>query len=184
MKIYTRKGDQGETETLGGGRVPKDALRPEACGALDELNALLGLARAGELGEWADVDGLLKRVQGEIFEAGAELAATDPAERGLRTIGPVHTRALEESIDRFEETLKPLDRFILPGGSNAAALLHLGRTVCRRAERRVVTLARTAPEPISPDLLVYLNRLGDLLFVLARLANARSGVEEVRWRAP
>jgi cob(I)alamin adenosyltransferase len=182
MNIYTRKGDDGQTEVLGGRRVAKDATRPEACGALDELSAVLGLARADGLAEWADVDGLLRRVQGEIFEVGAELAAPDPAERGLRTIGPVHIRALEEAIDRFEETIKPLDRFILPGGSRPAGLLHSARAVCRRAERRVVTLARTATEPISPDLLAYLNRLSDLLFVLARVANARSGVPDVRWQ--
>jgi len=182
MRIYTRTGDDGQTEVLGGRRVPKDAARPEACGALDELNAVLGLARAEGVAEWADVDGLLKRVQGEIFQVGAELAALDPEARGLRTIGPEHIRALEEAIDRFEEVLKPLDRFLLPGGSRAAGLLHFARTVCRRAERRMATLARTATEPISPDVLAYLNRLGDLLFVLARLANARAGVADVRWR--
>jgi len=184
MRIYTRTGDDGQTEVLGGCRVPKDAARPEACGALDELNAVLGLARAEGGVEWTDVDGLLKRVQGEIFEVGAELAAADPEARGLRTIGPEHIRALEEAVDRFEAALVPLDGFILPGGTPAAGFLHLARTVCRRAERRLVTLSRTEPDRISPELLAYLNRLGDLLFVLARTANARAGVADVPWRGP
>lgn len=182
MKIYTGKGDDGQTETLGGGRVLKDAVRPEACGAVDELSAVLGVARAEGLGE--DVDRLIERVQNDIFELGAELAATDPEVRGLRTIGPQHIRALEEAIDRFDGELEPLESFILPGGTRAAGLLHLARTVCRRAERRVVTLTRVASEPISPELLIYLNRLSDFLFVVARVANARSGVGDVRWQRP
>jgi cob(I)alamin adenosyltransferase len=186
MRIYTRKGDDGQTEILGGGRVPKDAARPEVCGALDELNAVLGLAQAHGLaeGESVDLDRVVERVQGEVLQVGAELADPDPEARGLRTIGPQHTRALEEAIDRFDAALVPLDGFILPGGTRAAGLLHLARTVCRRAERRLVTLSRTGPEPISPELLAYLNRLGDLLFVLARAANARAGVADVRWRGP
>jgi len=186
MKIYTRKGDKGETEVLGGVRVPKDAPRPEVCGTLDELNAALGLARAQGLPgrAWTDADRLLERVQGEIFQIGAELAAPDPETRGLQTVGPEHTQALEQAIDRFDGALEPLDGFILPGGTPAAGWLHLARTVCRRAERRLVALSRGASEPISPGLLAYLNRLGDLLFVLARTANARAGVADVRWRGP
>jgi len=180
MKIYTSKGDDGQTGILGGGRVAKDDLRPEACGTLDELNAVLGLARAEDLAD--DVDRLLDRVQNDLFEIGAELAATDPEARGLRTVGPPHARALEEAIDTFEAELEPLERFILPGGARAAGLLHLARTVCRRAERRVVALARNASEPISPDVLVYLNRLSDFLFVAARLANARAGRSDVPWQ--
>ncbi len=180
MKIYTGKGDDGKTGVLGGARVSKDSARPEACGALDELNALLGLARAEGLAQ--DIDRLLERVQNEIFDLGAELAATDPKAAGLRPIGKTHIQALEQNIDRLEEQLEPLQCFILPGGGRPAGLLHFARTVCRRAERRVVTLARVAPEPISSELLIYLNRLSDLLFVVARAANARSGIPDVRWQ--
>jgi len=186
MKIYTRKGDDGQTEILGGGRVAKDAARPEVCGALDELNAVLGLARAHGLAEGGavDLDRVVERVQGEIFQVGAELAAVDPQTRGLRTIGPEHTRALEEAIDRFDATLPSLEAFVLPGGTPAAGFLHLARTVCRRAERRLVTLSRTEPGSVSPELLAYLNRLSDLLFVLARAANARAGVADDPWQGP
>lgn len=186
MKIYTRKGDKGETDVLGGGLVPKDAARPEVCGTLDELNAVLGLARAQGLAEGGavDLDRLVERLQGEIFQVGAELAAPDPDTRGLRTIGPEHTGALEEAIDRFDAALEPLEGFILPGGTSAAGFLHVARAVCRRAERRLVTLSRTEPGSVAPELLAYLNRLSDLLFVLARTANARASVADVRWRGP
>ncbi len=180
MRIYTRTGDQGQTALFGGPRVDKDVARVEAYGTVDELNAVLGLVRAETLA--AEVDQVLARIQGELFEVGAEIASVDPVARGTRTIGPGHVAALESDIDRFDAALAPLRQFILPGGTRAAALLHLARTVCRRAERRVVTLARQSPGEISLVLVAYLNRLGDLLFVLARQANAAAGVPDVPWR--
>ena len=182
MKIYTRTGDLGETSLLAGPRVGKDMPRIEACGTIDELNAALGVARAEPLE--AEVDRLLERVQHELFAVGAELATPDPAARKVQWIGPEHLKALEADIDRHQETLPPLRHFVLPAGTRAAAGLHLARTVCRRAERRLVTLIRRSEEPISLALLAYLNRLGDLLFVLARYENARAGREDVLWRKP
>jgi cob(I)alamin adenosyltransferase len=180
MTIYTRSGDQGETELPGGIRTPKDAARLEASGSLEELNAVLGLVRAEPLSD--DIDRLLEQLQHELLEILAELAVRDPAARSPRRIGPLHVQAVEEAIDRYEETLEPLREFILPAGARAAAGLHLARTVCRRAERRLVTLARDSQPEISPSLTAYLNRLSDLLFVLARTVNARAGYREVRWR--
>lgn len=182
MKIYTRTGDLGETGLFGGPRVGKDMARIEACGAIDELNATLGLARCEPLLE--TIDEVLRRVQGELFEVGAELATPDPVKHGTRTIDRRHLETMETEIDRFEEGLEPLDAFLLPGGVRAAARLHLARTVCRRAERRLVTLVRRSEEEISLDLLAYLNRLSDLLFVLARAANAQAGQDEIRWTKP
>ena len=182
MKIYTRTGDLGETGLFGGPRVGKDMARIEVCGALDELNATLGLARSEPLLE--TIDGVLRRVQGELFEVGAELATPDPVKHGTRTIDHRHLETMEAEIDRYEEGLEPLEGFLLPGGVRAAASLHLARTVCRRAERRLVTLVRRSEEEISLALLAYLNRLGDLLFVLARAANAQAGEDEPRWSKP
>jgi len=182
MKIYTRKGDEGETGLLGAERVPKDSPRVEACGTVDELNAALGLARAEPLSE--DLDRLLQRLQHELFRLGAELASTGPAARTLGLIGPEQIRALEEEIDRQEQSLAELGQFILPGGTRAAAALHLARTVCRRAERRLVSAVRSGGEEFSASLLVYLNRLGDLLFVLARAANAQAGRPDTPWQKP
>lgn len=182
MKIYTRTGDQGQTALFGGPRVDKDAARVEAYGTVDELNAVLGLVRAEPL--TAEADQVLARVQGELFEVGAEIASVDPVARGTRTIGPAHVTALENDIDRFDATLPALRQFILPGGTRAAALLHVARTVCRRAERRLVTLARQSPAQVSLVLVAYLNRLGDLLFVLARHANAAGGKPDVPWGGP
>jgi cob(I)alamin adenosyltransferase len=179
MKIYTRTGDLGETGLFGGPRVGKDMARIEACGALDELNATLGLVRCEPLSE--AIEEILRRLQGELFEVGAELATPDPVKHAIRTIGRRHLETMEAEIDRFEQGLEPLDAFLLPGGCRAAAQLHLARAVCRRAERRLVTLVRRSEEQISLGLLAYLNRLGDLLFVLARVANARAGEEEPRW---
>jgi len=180
MRIYTRTGDQGQTMLFGGPRVDKDVARVEAYGTVDELNAVLGLVRAEPLS--ADVDQLLARIQGELFEVGAEIASPDPVAQGTRTIGPHHVAALESHIDRFDAGLPPLGEFILPAGTRAAALLHVARTVCRRAERRLVTLVRQNPAEVSRVLLAYLNRLGDLLFVLARQANAAGGQPDVPWR--
>jgi cob(I)alamin adenosyltransferase len=180
MKIYTRTGDQGETDLFGGGRVAKDAAPLECCGMLDELNAVLGLVRADPLPE--AIDQLLDRLQHELFVVGAELAASDPARRRLPRIEPRHVAALEEAIDAYAERLEPPGGFILPGGTRQSAGLHLARAVCRRAERRLVTLARSGPLPVSPSLLAYFNRLSDLLFTLARAMNAHAGKGDVAWR--
>jgi cob(I)alamin adenosyltransferase len=180
MKIYTRTGDQGETGLPGGRRMAKDAAPLETCGTVDELVALLGLVRAEALPE--GVDRLLEGVQHELLGMSAELAGADPAARGFRALGPPQVKAIEEAIDRYQEGLEPLGEFILPAGGRAAAGLHLARTVCRRAERRLVTLARQGTPEIFADLTAYLNRLGDLLFVLARAVNAEGGYCEVPWR--
>jgi cob(I)alamin adenosyltransferase len=178
MKIYTKTGDEGETGLFGGPRVRKDAPRIEAYGAVDELNAVLGLVRAEPLP--ADIDALLATIQNELFDLGAELATPDPAKMGVGALGPSQIAKLEAAIDRHEALLPPLKQFVLPGGSRAAAALHVGRTVCRRAERRAITLASV--ERISPQLIVYLNRLSDLLFVLARAVNHAAGLPDVPWQ--
>ena len=172
MTIYTRTGDRGETDLLGGPRVPKDSARLEACGELDELDALLGLARCEPLPE--DVAALLERIQQRMVPIRAELIGASSAP-GDEAVGPAEIEQLERAIDRHDEGLKPLTTFIVLGGSRAAAVLHVARAVCRRAERRLVSLARAEPSLVSPPLLAYLNRLSDLLFVLARASNALSG---------
>ncbi len=180
MKIYTKTGDRGETGLFGGPRVRKDSLRIEAYGTIDELNAVVGLARSEPLP--AEIDLLLARIQSELFDVGAELATPDPARHSAAIIGALHIAELETAIDRFETALPPLKQFILPAGTRGAAVLHLARTVCRRAERRVVALANSPEETISGDLIVYLNRLSDLFFVLARAANASAGQPDVPWK--
>ena len=183
MKIYTKTGDGGETGLFGGGRIPKDSLRVAAYGEVDELNAALGLARALEPPEF--VDALVQRIQRDLFTIGAELATPDPDKlhkalsRTSAAIGESDIAALEDAIDGHQSRLEPLKNFILPGGAPKAAALHLARTVCRRAERAVVALSRH--EQISPAILRYLNRLSDLLFVLARAANAHAGRPDVKW---
>jgi cob(I)alamin adenosyltransferase len=181
MKIYTRTGDDGTTGQFAGPRVRKDAARIEAFGTVDEFNSLLGLARSEKLPQAVDV--LLEKVQRQLFDLGAELSCPEPARHALHTLGPSDVSALEQAIDDFETQLPPLKEFILPGGSRAAALLHVARAVCRRAERRLVSLLEISVEPISPALLAYLNRLGDLLFILARVANASAGQPDVLWHA-
>jgi cob(I)alamin adenosyltransferase len=181
-KIYTKTGDSGDTGLFGGPRVRKDAPRIEAYGTVDELNSVLGLARAQGLA--LPVDALLQQIQNELFCLGAQLATPDPAAHGTGMIGPANVAALEGAIDHYQQDLPPLRQFILPGGSVAAAQLHLARTVCRRAERRLVTLMHGSPEPVSGDLLVYLNRLSDLLFVLARVANRDAGTGDIAWQKP
>lgn len=178
MKIYTKTGDRGDTGLFGGPRVRKDDPRIEAYGTVDELNAVLGLARCEPLGR--PLDDLLATLQNELFDLGAELATPDPQRMGTRTIAAGHVARLEAAIDQHETTLEPLKAFILPGGTRSAALLHLARTVCRRAERRLISLADR--EPISADLIVYLNRLSDLLFVLARSANHAANITDVPWK--
>jgi cob(I)alamin adenosyltransferase len=182
MKIYTKTGDSGQTGLFGGPRVSKCDLRIEAYGEVDELNAVLGLARTGSLS--SEIDALLAHVQHELFAVGAELATPDPNKHNTALIGQLHIAALEQAIDHFEANLQPLTQFILPGGTPGAAALHVARTVCRRAERRVVALAEQPEETISPRLIIYLNRLSDLLFVLARVANASAGVPDVAWVKP
>lgn len=179
MKIYTKTGDAGDTSLFDNSRVSKAHVRVDAYGEVDELNACLGAARAAGLPD--DLSQLLETVQRELFAVGARLA--DPAARiAERVTKAAVTDAqishLEQAIDRFEAELPPLRRFILPGGSPAGALLHLARTVCRRAERRVVGLGADAVEPI---VIIYLNRLSDLLFVMARVANHRAGIPETEW---
>jgi len=179
MKIYTRRGDAGETSLFGGERVRKDTSRVEAYGAVDELNATLGLAVA-EI-EHPDLVEHLRVIQASLFDLGGELATPELEQRG-KTMPRVSERdvaELESWIDQMEREVEPLRNFVLPGGVRAAALLHLGRTICRRAERRAVSLSDK--EPVPPVVLVYLNRLSDLLFVMARVANRRGGVDEPVW---
>lgn len=180
MKIYTKTGDCGETGLFAGPRVRKDDLRIEAFGTVDELNAVLGLARTESLPP--EIDDVLASVQHALFDLGAELATPDPQSRGTNLVSAAHVEKVEAAIDQFEQTLPPLQAFILPGGCRGAALLHVARGVCRRAERRTVTLADQAGVELSPNLIAYLNRVGDLLFVLARAANQAAGQGDVLWQ--
>jgi len=177
VKIYTRTGDKGETGLLGGVRVKKHDPRIEAYGTVDELNAVLGVVRAEQPS--LRVDQILEHVQNELFAVGAELATPTSAGAHFGRVEESHVARLEEMIDLCEAELAPLKNFILPGGCPTAAQLHLARTVCRRAERLVVALAETAA--VSSHIVVYLNRLSDLLFVLARFENARASVADVKW---
>lgn len=185
MKIYTKTGDRGETGLFGGGRVPKDHVRVDAYGEVDELNSTLGLVvlhlDAG--GQWEISEGL-RQVQADLFTVGAHLATPAPQDGGrenahIPPLDPARIEALEQWIDAADAELEPLTSFILPGGSPAAAALHLARTVCRRAERRVVTLSHQAT--VRAEYVAYLNRLSDLLFTLARLSNQRAGVPDTPW---
>jgi cob(I)alamin adenosyltransferase len=181
MKIYTKTGDGGDTGLFAGPRTSKDHPRIEAYGTVDELNAALGLARVQPLS--ATLDGLLGAIQNDLFSLGAELATPDPGAHGMLLLRDDRVEALERAIDRMEQELPPLTQFVLPGGGAAAAALHLARAIARRAERRVVTLQH-GDEPISPRLIRYLNRLGDLLFVMARLANQHDGHPDLPWNKP
>lgn len=179
-RIYTRTGDTGETGLIGGQRVPKDHVRVEAYGAVDELNAHLGAARSMVV--YPDLDEVIDRIQHRLFDLGAELATPTSRGSGPPAINESEVKVLEGVIDLYQEMLPPLREFILPAGNGIAAALHIARTVCRRAERRTVTLARS--EKVRPEILKYLNRLSDLLFVIARAANARSGIPDVLWKKP
>jgi cob(I)alamin adenosyltransferase len=179
MKIYTKTGDSGETSLFDNSRVSKADDRVDAYGEVDELNACLGAARAAGLD--ATLAAAIEAIQRDLFAVGARLA--DPASRiadrvTKAAVADADVARLEQSIDQLETELTPLRRFILPGGSPAGAWLHLARTVCRRAERRVVALGAEAVDPI---VIVYLNRLSDLLFVMARAANHRAGATETEW---
>lgn len=181
MKIYTRSGDDGDTGLFGGGRVRKDAHRVVAYGSVDEANAAIGLARAQLAAGSADIDDVLAAAQNRLFDVGADLSAPEgvPARAHLDPPGSEDVAVLESAIDRFEEELPSLSTFVLPAGAPAAAALQLARAVVRRAERDTVALA--AREVLNPALLPYLNRLSDLLFVLARVVNLRAGVGDVPW---
>lgn len=181
MKIYTKTGDAGDTGLFGGGRVQKDDPRVEAYGDVDELNAMLGMARAIE--PMPRIDEILVPMQRDLFSIGALLATPDreKMERHLSkaNIDDKRILDLERAIDDCDRELEPLKAFIIPGGSRKGAALHVARTVCRRAERRVVALQRDVEIP--PLVVIYLNRLSDLLFTLARVANVRAGAGEVTW---
>jgi cob(I)alamin adenosyltransferase len=176
-RIYTRGGDGGETSLGDGSRVPKHALRVAAYGTVDEANAAIGIAR---LHADAEVDAMLGHIQNDLFDLGADLCAPEGGRRGAGAlrITAAQVERLEHEIDEMNATLRPLDSFILPGGSAAAAYLHLARTVTRRAERLVSELAQT--EPVNPEALKYLNRLSDHLFVLGRRVND-NGARDVLW---
>jgi cob(I)alamin adenosyltransferase len=192
-RVYTRTGDRGTTRLVGGGEVPKDSLRVEAYGTVDELNSVLGLARVfneeallakgqsrSARAASRELEVLLQRLQNELFDLGCELAT--PAGQsypGMFTVGDAEVKALEQRIDRCQKDLKPLASFILPGGGRVAAFLHQARTVCRRAERDVVRLGRE--EEVGSGPIRYLNRLSDLLFVLARWIAHHGGDAEYLW---
>jgi cob(I)alamin adenosyltransferase len=184
VKIYTRGGDEGETSLFGSGRVGKAHRRVEAMGAVDELNAAIGWA-VTQLGDGTSRE-RLEALQHDLFAVGAELATPAPKEgRARPETPPLPERRIAEMegwIDEAEGELPPIRAFVLPGGVPSAAALHLARTACRRAERAVVELSQS--EAVTPVVLAYLNRLSDLLFMLARLENRRAGAGDVEWRKP
>src|SRR5689334_16643013 len=181
MKIYTKTGDSGETGLFGGGRVPKDHIRVAAYGDVDELNSAIGVARATQPVQFSDQ--LLESIQRDLFALGGHLATPHPEKvrKALEKaeLSDARVKLFEKTIDDADAELPPLKAFVLPAGTPKAAALHLARTVCRRAERSVVALARESGVP--PMFVVYLNRLSDLLFTLARLANHREGAGDVTW---
>lgn len=176
-RIYTKTGDSGDTGLGDGSRVPKDHPRVTAYGTVDELNAILGVFLTS-VPEEKELSALLRSVQNDLFDVGADLCLPiSVGEKSLRVRADQAER-LEKAIDKYNERLQPLKSFILPGGTTPAAWCHLARTVCRRAERDVVTLARS--EKVNPQVIIYLNRLSDLLFVLARVCN-HDGKDDVLW---
>ncbi|HWV38954.1 MAG TPA: cob(I)yrinic acid a,c-diamide adenosyltransferase [Vulgatibacter sp.] len=180
--IYTKTGDKGQTGLFGGGRVRKDDPRVEAYGAVDELNAAMGAAEAA-IGD-PEIKAWIRKIQDELFVVGSELATPDPeaVKRQVIPVGAEQVAAMEKIIDAVDEQVPPLRQFILPGGHPGSAHLHLARTICRRAERRVLSFSDHAE--VRPEVIAYLNRLSDLLFMLARLVNHREGVAEPVWNAP
>ena len=183
MRIYTRTGDTGDTGLFGGGRVPKNHPRVEAYGDVDELNAAIGFARSIE--PMPRIDEVLVPIQRDLFAIGALLATPDRDKMRQHLekarVDDDRVGQLEHAIDDGDRELEPLRSFIVPGGTPKAASLHVARTVCRRAERRVVSLGELGTDDIPPVVVVYLNRLSDLLFTLARVANRRAGAGEVTW---
>jgi cob(I)alamin adenosyltransferase len=185
-RVYTRTGDRGDTALVGGRRVPKDSVRIEAYGTVDELNATIGLARVfnaeqlarGEKYRW--LDEVLRRLQNELFDLGSELATPEDAVyEGMFRVSGTEVTALERLIDQCQKDLGPLKSFVLPGGGRVGGFLHQARTVCRRAERRILALSRV--EPIGDGPLRYVNRLSDLLFVLSRWTGKHLGEAEYLW---
>lgn len=186
-RVYTRSGDEGETSLVGGKRAPKDSPRIEAYGAIDELNSIVGLARAfneerlGEGEPFRFLDEVLRKIQDQLFDLGSELAT--PREsfyEGMYRVGEDDVKGIEELIDRCQKDLEPLESFVLPGGGKIGAFLHQCRTVCRRAEREILRLSRVEETGEWP--LKYVNRLGDLFFVLARWVGKKTGEKEYLWR--
>lgn len=178
MKIYTKTGDRGETSLFGGKRVGKDSVRIEAYGTVDELNSIIGICRSLKIAR--GIDRILETIQNDLFTLGADLATPRSAKRkSIKRIEPPAIALLERHIDAIDRALPPLKNFILPCGSEAAAMLHYARTVCRRGERIAVRLSRE--EPVGKNPVVYLNRLSDLLFVLARRVNALDRIPEKKW---
>lgn len=184
--MYTRSGDRGETGLVGGKRVPKDSQRIEAYGTLDELNAVVGLARVfneEKLNDGAPhsyLDDVLRRIQEQLFDLGGELATADRQREDIYRIGEDEVKWIEHAIDRCQEDLEPLQSFVLPGGGKIGAHLHQARTVCRRVEREVLRLSRA--EEIGEWPIRYLNRLSDLFFVLSRWVGKQSGEKEYLWQ--
>src|SRR2546428_8250329 len=185
-RIYTRTGDAGDTALVGGRRVPKDAARVEAYGTIDELNSVIGLARVfnaerlskGKAYRW--LDGVFRQIQNELFDLGSELATPDDAAyEGMHRVGEAEVKALEALMDQCQKDLAPLKSFVLPGGGRVGGFLHQARTVLRRAVRRILALSRV--EPIGDWPLKYVNRLGDLLFVLSRWVGKHLGETEYLW---
>jgi len=176
MKIYTKTGDKGETSLFGGQRVLKNDLRVECYGTVDELNSVLGLA-VTEITE-SEIIKVIQKIQNDLFDLGSELA-TPINKKSIPRISSGNISYLEKSIDKFEKQLPELKQFILPGGTKGASLLHLARSVCRRGERLVVSLSKNVS--ISDDIVIYLNRLSDLLFVLARFENFVQNFPDINW---
>jgi len=181
LKIYTRTGDKGETGLFGAGRVSKASSRIDAYGDIDETNSHIGLVRS--FAKDKKITKILQSIQEDLFVLGSDLATPleSPARKNIRTITGQDVKRLENIIDEIEEKNKPLRNFVIPAGSNTASLLHVARTICRRAERKVVALKEK--ERINEQCLIYLNRLADLLFVLARFANKLSKIKDVEWNS-
>lgn len=182
MKIYTRTGDKGTTALFGGDRVKKHHLRITAYGTVDETNSQIGLARAflNNYSGFEIFDNVLGQIQSDLFTLGADLATPLDAKARVPRISAGHVDQLEKNIDRLDQELPPLKQFILPGGTLVAAQLHVARTVCRRAERLVSEAAET--ETLNEQVLVFLNRLSDLLFVAARWFNFKTGTDDITWK--
>lgn len=177
MKIYTKRGDKGETALFGNTRVPKDSKRIEAYGTVDELNSVIGIVRS--MSPPREIGPALEEIQADLFVLGADLATPRESSSSVPRVQSANIARIEKHIDAIDSQLEPLRNFVLPGGTEVASMLHFARTVCRRAERRVVKLAKK--EDLGEQPVVYLNRLADLLFVLARYANHLAGQKEQKW---